>query len=217
MTGIVITQRSFDKLVFHEITSEALYNKSYAKPHWPPIGTSGITLGIGFDLGFHTAAELEQAWGPVLSADDISLLKKVIGLTSQNAKNALASVKQISIPLEKAKIVFHNFSLPKAAKELFAYNPKVVDLFPDAQGALLSLVYNRGRGTVDKPGSNRRKEMKEVQRLISVKDYKGISEQILAMRRLWPETSGLYTRRTDEAALVANSDRQYSQSELINL
>jgi hypothetical protein len=188
MNGITISQRAFDKIVFFEITSEALYKKRYQKPHWPG-EQSGITLGIGFDLGYHSYDEFYKAWGSHLSIEDIASLREVIGLKGVAAQQALASVLHINIPLSIAKKVFEDFSLDKAAKELLLYSPQVKELFPDAQGGLLSLVFNRGRGTKDKPGSTRRKEMKIIQGLIPKKDYAGIAAQITAMKRLWPAGS----------------------------
>lgn len=216
MGEITISQRSFDKIIFFEITSEALYNKKYRAPHWPG-EQSGITLGIGFDLGYHSQAEFYAAWGEHLPAEVMERLKKALGIKGLEAKKILPNFKDIQIPLDKAKIVHLHYSLPKAAKSLLAYEPKVVELFPDAQGGLLSLVFNRGNGTQDKPGSTRRREMKAIPPLIRAKDYNGIAKQIESMKRLWPQGSGLIPRRTDEAALVRNSDRQYTQNELIIL
>lgn len=216
MTGIKITQKVADKIVFFEVSSPEYYEKKLRNPIWPELG-SGITIGIGYDLGYCTVAQFQEAWGELLPAADFNILKAVIDLKGTAAQAKLASVKNISIPFQSAKKVFQKYSLPLAAIELYKFNPKVVYLFADAQGALLSLVYNRGSGTVDTPGSNRRKEMKAIQDLISKKDYDGISEQIISMKRLWAAGSGLLPRRDIEADLVMNSNRQYSEDELISL
>lgn len=214
--NVVITTQARDKIVFFEISSEAYYKKFLQNPVWPELA-SGITIGVGFDLGYCTVAQFMKAWGGLLPESDLKELSAVCGLKGKAAEAKLASVKHITVPLEPAKQVFTIYSLPDAAKELVLYAPTATDLFPDCQGGLLSLVYNRGRSTVDKPGQNRRKEMKAIQALIPLKDYAGIAAQIKSMKRLWAPTSGLIVRRDTEAALVAGSNRQYSQAELINL
>lgn len=216
MTGIKITKKAADQIVFFEVSSEAYYKKALQNPVWPELA-SGITIGIGYDLGYCTVQQFKDAWQALLTPAAFNLLLPVVGLKGQAAQNKLQSVKMVVIPFASAKQVFEKYSLPLAAKELVAYNPKSIDLFPDAQGALLSLVYNRGRSTVDKPGETRRKEMKAIQGLINQKDYDGIAAQITSMKRLWPAGSGLLKRRDIESHLVKNSNRQYSQDELINL
>jgi GH24 family phage-related lysozyme (muramidase) len=75
-------------------------------------------------------------------------------------------------------------------------------LRPNACGAILSLVYNRGTSTV---GDSRR-EMKVLQKqCIPNTDYACIAEQIRSMTRLWRGTvneNGLTARREAEAILA---------------
>ena len=50
--------KSLDALVRFEIGSRAQYEKLYAQPTWPG-GESGVTIGIGYDLGFASKAQIE--------------------------------------------------------------------------------------------------------------------------------------------------------------
>ncbi len=63
-----------------------------------------------------------------------------------------------------------------------------------------SIVYNRGSSMV---GSSR-EEMRKIRDLVPLKDYQGIAQQIISMKRLWEGKGldGLLKRRDAEAALV---------------
>ena len=84
---------------------------------------------------------------------------------------------------------------------------------PDAQAALLSIVYNRGASLT---GDSRR-EMKNIVPLVSNKDLRGIAAEIRSMKRLWttPATRGLITRREKEAVLVENANYFYNPSDVV--
>ena len=97
---------------------------------------------------------------------------------------------------------FHPFhaghaSLYQAAVKAF---PGADQLHPDAFGALVSLVFNRGSAVT---GTNR-EEMMGIRTLISSKDYKAISNLITSMKHIWvgKGLDGLLKRRDDESALV---------------
>jgi GH24 family phage-related lysozyme (muramidase) len=67
---------------------------------------------------------------------------------------------------------------------------------------LVSLVYNRGTAMADsprKPGD--RKEMREIRDAVAAGRLASIPAALRAMKRLWPEGSGLRDRREREAKL----------------
>ena len=74
---------------------------------------------------------------------------------------------------------------------------------PDAQGALVSLVFNRGPGM----DGDRRREMRAVRDAVARKDLREIAGQIRAMKRLWEGQGldGLLRRRDAEADLVESA------------
>src|SRR5690606_30273471 len=97
--------------------------------------------------------------------------------------------------------VFYATSVPVYARSTAKTYPGVELLPPDAQGALLSLVYNRG-ASLDGP---RRSEMKKIAAWVKVKNLSKIGAEIRAMKRLWagdPKMKGLLTRCVRVAALV---------------
>ena len=75
-----------------------------------------------------------------------------------------------------AREVFYVSTLPRYAKDTRGIYPGVENLPADAQGALLSLVYNRG----SKLTGDTRKEMKEIVALVAAKNLNGIAAQITA-------------------------------------
>lgn len=75
---------------------------------------------------------------------------------------------------------------------------------PNAQAALVSLVFNRGSSLA----SASRVEMRHLRDLVSRRDYREIAAQITAMKRLWESKGpdGLLKRREAEARLVEQAD-----------
>ncbi|TKC78924.1 hypothetical protein FAZ69_31285 [Trinickia terrae] len=81
--------------------------------------------------------------------------------------------------------------------------PGVAKLHPHSQGALLSLIVNRGPGLVDKPGQKMRLQMREIRKDINEAKVADIPFQIREMKVLWDPASqkGLLIRRDNEADL----------------
>lgn len=215
MFSLTVSKISIDALFKYEVSSEAFYNKLLQKPVWPG-GESGITIGIGYDLGFSTKEVFTNDWKDFIQAEDVAKLAKVTGLTGVRAKNALSQVKNISIPLAAAKTVFFQITLPQFAKLTRQTYPGTENLFADAQGVLVSLIYNRGGSLAN---NDSRKEMKAIKSLVLKADYIQIANELRQMKRLWnPATAGgLIKRREDEAKMMENADREYADEELVRI
>ena len=137
----------------------------------------------------------------------INKLIKTVGKTKSAAKEVFtAEIKAIEISWDDALEVFYTKSMPKYAKDTIGIYPGVQLLPPDAQGALVSLVYNRGT-SFTKPSEERRKEMKNIAKHVANKDLEKIADEIVSMKRLWDinTSRGLHIRRDNEAALVRNA------------
>jgi GH24 family phage-related lysozyme (muramidase) len=160
---------------------------------WPG-GESGISIGIGYDLRFE--ANFENDWKPYLQPDEIARLKTVIG--KQGSNELAKQFKDIKISREAANKVFMDKTLPEYIRQTKEAFPGFDNLPLDAQGALVSLVYNRG---ADLSGPTR-VEMKNIRDLVPKRDLPGIADQIRYMKRLWPNNSDLRNRRDHEATLV---------------
>jgi len=212
--SLTCSKQGLKKIVFFEISSAAYYRKFLQHPTWPG-GKSGITIGIGYDLGFHSATQIRADWQGKIPDIDLEQLLTVAGLNRQAAQEALAAVKGIEIPLQAASEVHYQSTLPAyAAKTKKAY-PGVEALPADAQSMLLSLVFNRGA----KMSGASRREMKAIQPLVAARDLDGIAEQIHAMKRLWDidKLPGLHKRRDAEADMIASADHDYDPGELVRV
>jgi len=212
--SLTVSKRSLDKIIEYEVTSEAAYTKKYQKPIYPG-GDSGVTVGIGYDVGHNTKTTIDADWRGRISDADLELLKTASGVKGASAAALIPKLKSISVPFAAACEVFYVKTLPRYAKDTRAAYPGIEKLPADAQGALLSLVYNRGSSLA----GERRKEMKAICALVTKQDLKGIAAEITAMKRLWDKNKlpGLHRRRDDEAALVKNARATYPPEELIKV
>lgn len=199
--SMIVSRNGLEEIVKFEVSSEALYNRKYQQPIWPK-GASGVTIGIGYDLGYNSPAQIRAAWEDHLKEADILKLLKAAGKKGLEAKNALTNeILTVKVPWLAALDVFYSTSLPIYARMTKLTYPKVASLHPDAQAALLSLVYNRGNKIDD---TDNRKEMRLLVDAVSNKDFLGMSKLLRDMKRLWAPTSGLISRREKEATLVEN-------------
>jgi len=169
---------------------------------WPG-ESSGITLGIGYDLGFVTPEEFEEDWSPYLTADDIERLKTAIGVSGEAAHQIASQFSDIKVTWDDAVEVFKNRTLPLYSQRTETAFPGVDQLPAAAQGALVSLVFNRGTGM----DGDRRREMRAIRDAVAAGDLQEIANQIRAMKRLWigKGVDGLLKRRDAEADLVESS------------
>ena len=145
----------------------------------------------------------------------MELLKTASGAKGEAAKALIAGLKSVTVPLEAAREVFYVRTLPRYANDTRGIYPGIEQLPADAQGALLSLVFNRGT----KLTGDTRTEMHAIAALVAAKDLSGIAAQIVAMKRIWDikKLPGLHVRRDDEAKLVKNARTEYPPEELIKV
>ena len=205
-----VSKAAIDAIVFFEVSSEAFYNQRLQRPTWPG-AASGVTIGIGYDLGHTPRSEIEADWKGLIGDTDLLRLKGLQGIKGEDAKGATRGVRDIKVPFEAARTVFATKTLPRYAERTRRTWPGVEKLPADAQGALLSLVFNRGT----KLTGSTRTEMAAIKPLVAAADLNGIAGEILAMRRLWPNLRGLLKRREREAELVKGSRRSYKPEELV--
>ena len=209
---LTISRAGLDELISSEISSRAYYKRKLQHPVWPG-GQSGITIGIGYDIGQQKRAQFSKDWSSYIQEPELSRLSASAGISGEAARLLLANINDIVISLDSASAVFYTSTLPRYAKKTLKAYPGVELLPADAQAALLSLVYNRGT----RMSGSSRTEMKAIKTLVATKDLQGIADQIRAMKRLWDpaKLAGLHTRRDNEAKLVENAGRSYANNELL--
>ncbi len=195
-----ISQDAFDLIVNSEVSSRATYDRDYRRPERPG-GQSGITVGIGYDCGYSSAAVIRQDWAGKISDQMINVMCSVAGLKGQAAQNRLASIhSKVDIPWGAALDVFSNVSIPKYLRACHPL-PHFDELSPDCKGVLLSLVYNRG-ASFSQTGP-RYQEMRNIKTLMAARKFSDIPCQLRSMKRLWttPSVRGVAIRREQEARL----------------
>lgn len=187
------------KVVEFEVTSESVYKRKYIRPEKPG-ADSGITIGIGYDLGYNTAAQIEEDLKGLVSDADLQRLKNVSGLTRGHAANALPSVSDICLPWENAITLFNRSTVPRFVQIVRSTFPNADELHPHSLGALFSLVYNRGASL----SGTRRRHMAAIFDLMKEREFAKIPAQISDMKELWrgrADCVGLLKRRDVEALL----------------
>ena len=177
-----------------------LRNEGLNQPGKWPGGASGITIGYGYDLGYTTTALFAIDWRRFFSAPHFRRLNEVIGLKGRKAAIIAETLSDIRITKVDARNRFLNCSAPRYWRITSEVFPGVRDLSENVQGALFSLVYNRGGSMT----GERRREMRAIQKAVVNKDTEEIARQIRSMKRLWigQGLDGLLTRREEEACLV---------------
>ena len=199
----LLSYRAIELILEFEVGGgQEYYEKLLQRPIWPE-GRSGITIGIGYDIGYNSVEVFNQDWQK-LGDVERKRLSDCCGLTGEVAKQRLASVRDIIIAWELAWEVFNVVTVPKFYNLTKKAFPGFEELPADVQGGLVSLVFNRGTSME----GNRRREMRAIRDLVPNKDVKGIVDQIQQMKRIWVGTSiarGMNRRRDAEAALIEES------------
>jgi hypothetical protein len=196
-----VSKRAVDLLIGFEVSSPALYHKRYERPVVPG-GESGLTIGVGYDLGYVSKVMCKDDWSPYLTPDQVTALLKVCTKVKAEAKAARASVSAIVIPWDVADQQFRVCILPRYVAMTLYRLPNASKLSDDSLGALVSLIYNRG-ASFTKPG-DRYKEMRAIKDHLENEEFDQIPGEIRAMKRIWlgkPDLAGLLTRRDLEAQL----------------
>lgn len=198
----MISKKAIDLIIQHEVGGRAVYEKRYQKPIWAG-GDSGLTIGLGYDIGYVKEAQLFSDWQG-LNLNFLNALKRFCGVKGEVVKTMMrGEVLNVIIPYNIAYEVFVKKSIPKYYALTKKIYPQLDELNDDTRGALVSMVYNRGA----KIDGESRKEMKAIIDLVAKKDYEGIAEQIEQSKRLWEGKGldGLVIRREAEADLIRES------------
>lgn len=193
----MISQGAIDLIVASEVTSKQAYDAKYKHPTWPG-GASGVTIGIGYDLGYQTQAEIAKDW-KTQSAAVLNRLIACAGVKGQLAQTYTNTMKDVVIPWDNAMGVFINHDIPKWEAICAAQLPNFTRLPADCKGALVSLAYNRGASFTT--AGDRYKEMRAIRTNMILGNLDAIPEDFRAMKRLWPNMKGLRIRRDAEAYL----------------
>ena len=193
--------KTLDLLLKYEVGGgKSYYEKYLSKFTWPG-GASGPTIAIGVDCAYYSELELTKIFS-FLAKDEIKRIQEASGKTGDRGKEYAKKLRSAGIVVnwEQAMDIFTNLTWPKFTKLAEKTFPGLSELHPDAYGAIISLVFNRGTSLK----GDSRKEMVNIKNLITKKDYKKIAKEFRNMKRIWVGKSldGLLERREAEAKLV---------------
>jgi hypothetical protein len=205
-----ISAEAFALIVELEVTSQQVYEKKYRRPEWPG-EKSGVTIGIGYDVGYASKAQLEDDWGRTsVPKDMIQKLEQAIGVHGAAAKSLAEALRaSVDIPWNDAITVHRDCVIPRWVTLVESRVPNTNLIGPDCLGALVSLAYNRGASFT--AGGPRYAEMRSIREHMAARQFSSIPKDIRDMKRLWPDTPGLQSRREREAKLFERGLGKISQ------
>lgn len=193
-----ISQAAVDLIVHYEVTDRRTYELRHARPTWPG-ASSGVTIGIGYDLGYVTAVEATADWA-CLPVETLARLVSVVGAQRTAARGLVRGLADVVVSWDDAMRVFTARTLPTHARRTLTAFPAAATLPPSCYGALVSLVYNRGPGMA----GDRRREMREARDHLAAGRLSEVAPALRKMSRVWAGTSiesGMRRRREAEADL----------------
>jgi hypothetical protein len=218
--NLLVSEKAIDKIIEWEVSDRRTYEKNLIHPTWPG-GASGVTIGLGYDCGYYSPETIANDWRGLLSDADIKLLQFTSGHHGEAARLQLPAVRHITVPWDAASKVFHQVSVPKYARFTAKAYPGIERLPADAQGAMLSITFNRGVPDPKQP--DRFRELFQIKTILAdsltIPDMlEQIAQRIQSSKRLWvgKGLDGLLSRRDEEARLVRQAVRHYEPSELVD-
>jgi GH24 family phage-related lysozyme (muramidase) len=179
---------------------KSYYEKYLSKFTWPG-GASGPTIAIGVDCAYYSEKELADIFS-FLTKEQIQKIQAASGKTGERGREYTKELRTfgITVSWEKALEIFEKLTWPKFTKLAEKTFPGLIELHPDAYGAIVSLVFNRGTSLA----GEKRKEMANIKNLVPKKEYKKIAKEFRSMKRIWEGKGldGLLERREAEAKLM---------------
>src|ERR1700680_3653628 len=144
MDGLQASQAGIDEIVTEEDSGQIYYTAHYENFDFPG-GASGPTVGIGFDCGYCTAAQITKAWTGIIPDAMVAALERAAGIKGSAAAQFVHNhAHTVTITWDQAMAEFMQRELPEWEAQCRAALPNY-DLLPgDCAGAIDSLAYNRG-------------------------------------------------------------------------
>lgn len=173
------------------------YDKFLQHPEWPG-ESSGTTIGVGYDISTVSVSAFNSDWS-ALPDSPRGRLAATQPFSGRSAIQPTQQVHDIIVQWGLGKDVFDRVDVARFYAMTSKIFPDLDHLRPNAQAALVSLVFNRGAGM---SGSSRA-EMRDLRdSAVPRHDYDQMAYDFRKMKRLWPDTPGLRRRRDAEADLI---------------
>jgi GH24 family phage-related lysozyme (muramidase) len=182
-----------------EVGGPELYTRRYQMPIWPGNSASGVTIGIGYDLGHNSVERILADWH---MHPHRGYLAAMSGFKGQSAGNLAKRRAWIITPLPMAMQVFRDPTLIRYYNIARRSFPGLQDQDQAVIDMILDLVYNRGGNMVGKD----RLEMRHIRDVcFPARDHACTANQIRKMERIWRGSKlgkGLIARRNQEADYI---------------
>ncbi len=212
--GLPVSKEAAAMIAHYEIGGRTYYERRLARPTVPAWRhtASGVTVGFGYDCGYHSKKQIAEDWKGIASPSEIKALQAVSGLKGRRAYYASRRMRHsVYISYPDALKVFREVTIPRyAARTARAFNLAKGRLHGHSNGALVSLVFNRGGSMKGK----RRMEMRWIRHNLATKHDERVPGDIRHMKRLWSyrKLKGLHLRRDAEARMFERGiGRSFSQ------
>lgn len=190
-----------DLIINQEVSSREHYYATLTQPIWPG-GMSGITIGLGYDVGTVSVLQLQKDWASILQPSEIIRLSKYCGKMGAVCKSYLPI--PVTVTWDQAKKVFFKTSLVNHARMAANVYPGLENLHPYEQTAIVGIVYCRGNSIAP---TDRRKEMRALVAAIQADDDTLMASLVISMERLWGnDQRGLKLRMELSAKYIALPD-----------
>lgn len=196
----LLTDEGLQLLIDLEVAGERAYTRLYQAPIWPG-GASGVTIGIGYDIGHQSAEIVRLDWAQHAQVERLSAAS---GITGGAARALVPSLADVITPFPLARSVFVASSVPKYHSiTRRAFGGHAFDgLPPFVRDSLVMLVYWRGGSMA---GSTRI-EMRDIRdRCVPVADSGCIAGAFRMMKRVWKGSAierGMHARCERMAAHI---------------
>ncbi len=194
-----VSREAVEHIVKHETGGRAYFTRFYERPQDPGFA-SGVTVGFGYDLKFHSKEQIRRDWAGVATPAEIAAMESVAG---QDGAQYRRIQHLVHITWDEGQTVFERVTLPRWGDETYrAYRlseiaPKT--LHPHLAGALVGNTFNRGPAIAN---SNKLREKFQRRELILRHKWEAVPDTFLSEQRLWPGHKGLRQRRLEEYQLA---------------
>lgn len=200
-----VGERAVRLVIAFEVSSESTYEAKFRGPIWPG-GNSGVTIGIGYDLGYSNGDQFGEDWRNYLNEAEKAALIPALGVKGTRARDLLPRFGSVQVPFRVASSQFASEALPRYVALTESALSNTSELHPECLGALVSLVYNRGPSfnvAAANDPSNRYSEMRNIADHMRNRSFDLIPDEIRSMKRIWEGKGlpGLLWRRDVEAEL----------------
>src|SRR5262249_22668975 len=156
-----------------------LYRQQYKSPEWPG-GKSGVTVGIGYDLGYTNKETFREEWQDFVDKSVIDKLSAACTVKGDPAEALAKSLQGVEVEGPAGLKQYTTKPQPLYIGETIGSLPNADALPDDSLGALVSLVYNRGS-----PFSNsddRYREMRNIKAHMVAQKFDKIPDELRSMK-----------------------------------